>query len=167
MNRVLRHLLSVLLLPFTVTFIVPRWLLAKPGSLWTAPALILVGRITGALVFFAGLSLFAWCVSLFARVGQGTLAPWDPTRRLVAVGPYRYVRNPMISGVAAMLVGETLFFGSTALAAWSAGFVIVNHIYFLLSEEPGLERRFGADYVNYKKSVPRWWPRLRPWSGTA
>jgi protein-S-isoprenylcysteine O-methyltransferase Ste14 len=66
----------------------------------------------------------------------------------------------MITAVAAMLVGETLFFGSAALAAWSVLFVVINHVYFLVSEEPGLERRFGNAYVDYKQHVPRWLPRI-------
>ena len=96
---------------------------------------------------------------LFARVGQGTLAPWDATRRLVAVGPYRYVRNPMITSVVMMLAGEALFFGSTVLAGWFVLFFLCNHVYFILLEEPSLELRFGASYAEYKKQVPRWLPR--------
>jgi protein-S-isoprenylcysteine O-methyltransferase Ste14 len=113
-------------------------------------------------VFLAGFALFAWCVALFARVGRGTLAPWDPTRALVAVGPYRYVRNPMITGVATMLAGEALFWRSGAVAVWAAAFVVINHLYFILSEEPGLERRFGEPYREYRRTVPRWIPRLPP-----
>jgi protein-S-isoprenylcysteine O-methyltransferase Ste14 len=66
------------------------------------------------------IALFAWCVILLARVGQGTLAPWDPTRRLVAAGPYRHVRNPMISSVLMMLSGEAMLFRSWPLVAWAA-----------------------------------------------
>ena len=120
--------------------------------------------LLGAALFVCGFALFGWCVSLFARVGQGTLAPWDPTQKLVAVGPYRHVRNPMISGVAAMLLGEALTFGSWLLALWFLAFVLVNHVYFAFSEEPGLERRFGASYLAYKANVPRWLPRLTPWT---
>jgi protein-S-isoprenylcysteine O-methyltransferase Ste14 len=112
-----------------------------------------------------GLALFGWCVSLFARVGQGTLAPWDPTRNLVAVGPYRYVRNPMISAVVLMLIGQALYLGSSAIGIWAFIFVCINHVYFVLSEEPGLEERFGEPYRVYKANVPRWLPRLKPWSG--
>lgn len=104
-------------------------------------------------------------MSLFARVGRGTLAPWDPTRHLVAAGPYRCVRNPMISGVALMLLGEAAFWGSRAVGLWAASFLAINHLYFVLSEEPGLERRFGQEYRTYKAEVPRWIPRLRPWVG--
>src|SRR5687767_6552499 len=95
----LRHLLSILLLPFVVVVIVPRWLLtswADTDSRWPAgSAWEIAGHVGGGLLFTAGLALFAWCVILFAKVGHGTLAPWDPTQRLVAVGPYRHVRNPM------------------------------------------------------------------------
>jgi protein-S-isoprenylcysteine O-methyltransferase Ste14 len=117
------------------------------------------------VLFLGGLGLFVGSVGLFARVGRGTLAPWDPTRNLVAVGPYRYVRNPMISGVALMLLGEALFWSSTAVGLWAGGFLIINHVYFILAEEPGLEQRFGDAYRDYKAHVPRWIPRARPWTG--
>ncbi len=165
----LRHLASILLLPFVVAVVVPRWILlslAGADSRWPPGSIAeLAGRALGALLLVAGLALFAWCVVLFGRVGRGTLAPWDPTQRLVAVGPYRHVRNPMITGVAAVLAGEALFVGSHLLALWLGAFAMINHLYFLLSEEPGLERRFGAAYQEYRKSVPRWVPRARPWRG--
>ncbi|HEY0971800.1 MAG TPA: isoprenylcysteine carboxylmethyltransferase family protein [Gemmatimonadales bacterium] len=164
----LRHFLSIALLPFVVVVLVPRWLLGphtgETLALPTAPGPSGWSRLAGAVLFLAGLGLFSWCVLLFARVGRGTLAPWDPTRRLVAVGPYRHVRNPMISGVAAMLAGEAWFFRSVRLAGWFALFVLVNHIYFLTVEEPGLARRFGAAYARYRAGVPRWIPRWRAWN---
>jgi len=164
---ILRHLFAILLLPFVVVVIVPRWLLrawSMSDTRWvdgTLPAAF--AHIAGIVVFLSGFALFVWCVSLFARVGQGTLAPWDPTRRLVAVGPYRYVRNPMISGVVTMLAGEGMFLGSRVIAIWAATFIAVNQVYFMLSEEPGLERRFGAAYLEYKAAVPRWIPTGTPW----
>ena len=94
-------------------------------------------------------------------MGKGTLAPWDPTKELVAAGPYRYVRNPMISAVASMLLGEALFHLSLVFAIWLCVFVTINHVYFLLLEEPGLEKRFGDSYRAYKQNVPRWIPRIR------
>lgn len=168
-GEVLRHLLSILLLPFVVTVVVPWSLLTFRGwgaSAWpTGSPQELASRIAGALFLTAGLLLFAWCVLLFARVGQGTLAPWDPTKQLVVVGPYRHVRNPMITGVAAILGGEALLTGSRAVAIWLALFLVINHLYFLTVEEPGLARRFGPGYEDYRRNVPRWIPRLRPWSG--
>ena len=165
----LRHLLAILILPFMVVVVVPHWLLiawsARDTRWVTGSAAEFICRAVGTMVFLAGFALFAWCVSLFARVGRGTLAPWDPTQRLVAVGPYRHVRNPMISAVVTMLAGEALLWGSRVVAEWALLFVAFNHVSFLLSEEPGLERRFGASYARYKAAVPRWLPRIRPWTG--
>lgn len=169
---ILRHLLSILLLPFTVVVVVPVWGLRAwraggdawpPSGAWPAgSAAALAGHAVGAAVFAVGFALFAWCVALFARVGQGTLAPWDPTRRFVGVGPYRRVRNPMILGVLTVLLGESIFLGSRAVAAWLLTFLAINQVYFLALEEPGLDRRFGESYRAYKRDVPRWLPRLRP-----
>ena len=161
MVDVLRHLLAIALLPLVAVVAIPSWLLTFEASMeppWIGLSL------AGAVLFMCGFALFAWCVSLFARFGQGTLAPWDPTQRLVAIGPYRHMRNPMISGVAGMLSGEALLYGSWALALWAAVFVAVNHAWFALVEEPGLERRFGESYRAYKANVPRWIPRLTPWT---
>ena len=163
MLAALRHTLAILILPTTVTIVVPRWILktyAGADTRWPSAVASWAPRSLGAVLALAGLSLVAWCVALFARVGKGTLAPWDPTRNLVAVGPYRYTRNPMITGVCTILVGEALVFGSWRLALWAAIFIAFNHAYFLLSEEPGLEHRFGASYTEYKRTVPRWIPRL-------
>jgi protein-S-isoprenylcysteine O-methyltransferase Ste14 len=165
MLTTLRHLLAILLLPFMVVVVIPSWLLtafSTSDTRWAdGSSIVWLPRSAGGVLAAAGLALFCWCVTLFARVGQGTLAPWDPTRNLVAVGPYRFVRNPMISGVALMLLGQALFRGSRLLAIWAGIFILVNHTYFLLSEEPGLERRFGDNYRVYKANVPRWVPRIK------
>jgi protein-S-isoprenylcysteine O-methyltransferase Ste14 len=158
MFTALRHILAILLLPFMVVIVIPSWLwhtYPPPDTRSVSPLSWL-----GVLLVLGGFALFAWCVTLFARVGQGTLAPWDPTRNLVDAGPYRYVRNPMISGVLLMLAGQALYFGSWMLALWAGLFFTINHAYFLLLEEPGLERRFGESYRLYKSTVPRWLPRL-------
>ena len=163
MNTLIRHLLAILILPVVVTGVVPRWLLAayRAGDTrWAAAPAAWAGGSLGALLVVAGLALVGWCVTLFARVGRGTLAPWDPTRRLVAVGPYRHVRNPMISGVLAILLGEALVLGSRVLGAWALAFLAFNQVHFLVFEEPGLEHRFGASYREYKDRTPRWIPRL-------
>lgn len=166
MLTILRHSLSILLLPFMVVVVVPYGLLDAGDTLWSSGSpLVWLPRLAGIVLFAAGFIFFGWCVMLFARVGQGTLAPWDPTRRMVASGPYRFVRNPMISGVALMLIGETLLWGSSATAIWAAVFIAINHVYFVVLEEPGLESRFGDDYRVYKENVPRWIPRIRPWPG--
>jgi protein-S-isoprenylcysteine O-methyltransferase Ste14 len=169
MLTVLRHLLSILLLPFMAVVIVPSLLLtgfAAIDSRWAdAAVLVILARLAVAALTLVGFGLFGWCVSLFARVGQGTLAPWDPTKKIVVIGPYQFVRNPMISGVAGMLFGQALFHGSWVVGLWACIFVTINHVYFLVSEEPGLEARCGESYRVYKANVPRWIPRVRPWTG--
>lgn len=164
--QVLRHALAILVLPFTMVVLVPRWLLSSSWSRgdtrWdSAVSLAWLPRIAGVALIVAGFALFAWCISLFARVGKGTLAPWDPTRNLVAAGPYRYLRNPMITGVVTMLAGLALFYGSRVLAAWAGIFFAFNHVYFVLVEERELAFRFGRAYETYKATVPRWLPTLR------
>ena len=160
---VLRHLLSILLLPTMVAIVVPRWILlsfAATDTRWTG-FISALPRTLGVLLMLAGVSLIAWCISLFARVGKGTLAPWDPTSKLVAVGPYRHTRNPMITGVVTTLVGEALLTGSRWVGLWALAVFTINHVYFLAIEEPGLEQRFGESYAGYKRAVPRWVPTKR------
>lgn len=162
-----RHFVAILLLPFVMTALVPRWLMigfARSDTRWIDGTFTATfGHLAGALIFLLGLSLFVWCVALFARIGKGMLAPWDPTSQLVVVGPYRFVRNPMISSVLIILIGESLFLGSRVVAAWAVAFFLVNAIYFRVFEEPGLERRFGDSYQRYKAAVPRWIPRPTAW----
>ena len=154
-----RQLAAVGLLPVTVTLVVPGLILWRNGAEGGGWALVLVGAVLVA----AGVALGAWTATLFARDGRGTIAPWDPTSRLVVLGPYRHVRNPMISGVLAILLGEAAIFASVPLLLWFAGVFAVNALYLPLVEEPGLRKRFGADYDAYRANVPRWLPRLSPW----
>ena len=116
--------------------------------------------VPGALLIAVGLTLVAWTVGLFATEGEGTLAPWDPTARLVIRGPYRFVRNPMIGGVFLVLLGEAALFGSPALLIWLAAVLAVNTVYIPLVEEPGLRKRFDEEYDAYCRAVPRWLPRV-------
>jgi protein-S-isoprenylcysteine O-methyltransferase Ste14 len=164
---VLRQLLSVLILPVTVTVVIPLWIGRRTGVEFRPPGdiagLLSVGA--GAFSLCVGLLLFGASLGRFVSEGKGTLAPWDPPRRLVATGPYRYVRNPMISGVIFLLVGEALVLRSSPHAAWALAAAAVNAVYIPLLEEPQLERRFGDDYRRYCRHVPRLLPRLRPWDG--
>jgi len=161
MRTILRHLISILMLPLVVVVVVPYWLLHVNATDVNPSTATWLFRLVGGIAAIIGLVLFIWCVGLFAKVGRGTLAPWDPTRNLVAIGPYRFVRNPMISGVALLLVGQALLWVSWPLGIWAGIFILVNHVYFVLLEEPGLERRFGESYRVYKANVPRWVPRVK------
>ena len=103
-------------------------------------------------------------ITLFQKKGKGTLAPWKPTQKLVIEGPYRYVRNPMISGVLCILIAESLLINSVYIFYWALFFFTINYIYFIVKEEPDLVKRFGNEYENYKKNVPRWIPLSTPWN---
>lgn len=153
-----RHLRAIGLLPLMATLIAPLLILESSG-----PVDVDRGLVPGLVLIGLGLLLVVWTIGLFARVGRGTLAPWDPTTRIVVRGPYRHLRNPMIGGVTLILVGEAALFASLPLLAWAAAFFAVNAIYMPLVEEPGLERRFGGEYERYRANVPRWLPRPRPW----
>jgi protein-S-isoprenylcysteine O-methyltransferase Ste14 len=147
-------------MPFTVTFIVPYLLYDSRDEIipHTLPI-----KLTGWLIAVAGSALFVYTVFLFKTLGQGTLAPWEPTKKLIVEGPYRYCRNPMISGVFFMILGEGLMLFSTNILAWAVAFFIINTVYFIFVEERSMMQRFGGDYLKYKKHVPRWLPRLRPY----
>jgi protein-S-isoprenylcysteine O-methyltransferase Ste14 len=161
-----RHVRAAVLLPGTVTILIPAALLAIGGADigWLAGLWAALPLVAGAALVLAGVAVWYATVRLFARVGEGTLAPWDPTRKLVVLGPYRYVRNPMITGVLLVLLGEAALFGSPWILAWAAAFFAINAVWFPLVEEPGLMERFGREYDDYQRAVPRWLPRRRPWT---
>jgi protein-S-isoprenylcysteine O-methyltransferase Ste14 len=146
-----------LVLPATVLIIVP--LLIEDNFRINLDAL----AVLGALLCLLGLFMLGATIKLFIDIGRGTLAPWDPTQKLVTRGLYAHVRNPMITGVLIALLGEAMVLHSVPIFIWFIVGFVVNHIYFIASEEPGLMARFGQEYLEYKKNVPRWIPRLRPW----
>jgi protein-S-isoprenylcysteine O-methyltransferase Ste14 len=150
--------LTSFLLPVFVLIIMP--LLIESKFIFRMNFISMVGL----MILFVGLAAMILTIRMFIQLGKGTLAPWNPTRKLVVFGLYRYVRNPMILGVSSVLLGESILFRSYRIAVWLVVFFLANHFYFLLSEEPGLAKRFGEEYVEYKRHVPRWIPRLTPWN---
>ena len=160
-----KQLRAILLLPGMVAVLIPATILYCTGVAWPPSPWNIVLPVVGSVLILVGLILMAWTIGLFVTVGKGTLAPWNPPQKLVVRGVYRHVRNPMITGVLCILLGESVFFGSLPLLGLFAFGLILNLIYIPLSEEPGLARRFGDDYLLYKKNVPRWIPRLTPWEG--
>lgn len=167
MMYLLRHLAALLALPTMVLVVVPAWIVTRYCVHISSPASVTEWLLAGSAVvlFVPGLALFCASVHHFFAYGRGTLAPWDPPRRLVVRGPYRYVRNPMISGVMLMLCGLALGLRSWPHGIWAALFVLGNAVYIPAIEEPSLERRFGAAYREYGEHVGRFLPRARPWSG--
>jgi protein-S-isoprenylcysteine O-methyltransferase Ste14 len=165
MAKLLRHLLAITALPFTVAVLVPVWI-ARANNVRPVFALtagLLAGQAAGIAIAGVGLLLFSLSLRRFAGEGEGTLAPWDPPSHLVVRGPYRFVRNPMISGVVLVLFGEATFLGSTPHALWALGFAALNLVYIPIFEEPPLLARFGDHYREYCRNVPRLVPRLTPW----
>ncbi len=162
---ILRHLLAILALPFVVMVVVPVWVARSFGVAGAAPSTLVetLLALAGLGLLALGVTLFVACLRRFAVVGEGTLAPWDPPRNLVVEGPYRYVRNPMISGVILTLFAEALLLRSVPHTIWALAFLGLNLVYLPLLEEPQLEARFGEAYRRYKMHVPGLIPRLRAW----
>jgi protein-S-isoprenylcysteine O-methyltransferase Ste14 len=162
-----RHLRAIILLPGMVTLVIPAMILWRTeidsSGLWqSVPATKIILPVIGVICIWLGLVLMTATIRLFATVGEGTLAPWEPPQRLVVRGVYRHVRNPMISGVLFVLLGESVLTASAPLFRWFLIFAVINAIYIPLLEEPMLVNRFGDDYVTYKRNVPRWIPRWKP-----
>jgi protein-S-isoprenylcysteine O-methyltransferase Ste14 len=164
MNNLLRYgssfvapIIAMIVLPLLIV-----WLEREPAAgEWLTPNTAWL--VIGGVLILAGLILFLVCVRMFILIGRGTIMPWDPTRKLITASLYGYVRNPMILSILIVEVGEALLFASWGVAILALVFWIVNTVYFIYSEEPGLEKRFGQEYVEYKSNVPRWIPRLQPW----
>ena len=132
-----------------------------------APALFdgAAGRWIGALLVLAGAAMVIECFARFALKGLGTPAPIAPTKHLVVSGLYRHVRNPMYVGVVSAILGQALWFGSVALLKYAAALWVGFFLFVLLYEEPALKRQFGAECEAYRRNVPRWLPRIKPWRG--
>jgi len=112
-------------------------------------------------VSLCGTLLAVSCIVTFALIGKGTPAPFDPPRRLVVRGPYRFVRNPMYLGAALAMAGAALYYQSLALLAYVVVFLVATHLFVAAYEEPTLRRAFGDDYSAYCGRVGRWFPRSR------
>lgn len=141
-----------------VLIYVPARLLVWSGII--RPAAIGAQQIAGAVIGTAGAALALWCVLTFALVGKGTPAPFDPPRRLVIQGPYRFVRNPMYIGAGLALAGAALFYGSWPLLGYAGLLFLIVHLLVVWYEEPTLLRAFGQEYEMYRQRVGRWWPTI-------
>ena len=157
---------GILLVPGTVLVFVPvliLWLFADdPGALDLASTdhyRFYVGILIGVI----GLAVSIWSMRLFSTIGNGTPVPWKPPSNFVVEGPFRHVRNPMVMGILFALLGECVLFGSWYLFCWLIFVKAFNLVYIRFVEEAELENRFGSPYINYKKNVRGWIPRLRPW----
>ena len=146
---------ATLFIAFVLVYL-PARVLAWAGV--SRPAEIGWPQIAGVVVCSLGAVVALWCVGAFAWIGKGTPAPFDPPRKLVIRGPYRFVRNPMYIGAATALTGASLYFTSWGLFAFVCGFLLVTHLFVILYEEPTLRRLFGPEYADYCAHVERWRP---------
>jgi len=148
------------LAPGVVAGVVP-WALTG----WDAGSAPGIVRVAGAALTVAGAAIVVAEFARFVREGRGTPAPVAPTERLVVGGLYRYVRNPMYLGVGTTIVGQALLLARPVLALYAAVFFAVVAAFLRHYEEPALVGQFGAEYEAYRRAVPAWRPRLRPWAG--
>jgi protein-S-isoprenylcysteine O-methyltransferase Ste14 len=143
------------LVPGSVIVLIPYllcgWRLAEAATL----------RWAGVLLLLLALPVFVDFLVRFVREGRGTPAPVAEPERLVVSGPFRYVRNPGYVGVLGLIAGQSLLFASAAVLAHAAIVALAFHLFVVLYEEPHLRRKFGTEYEEYKRRVPRWLPRLR------
>ena len=151
-----RALLAFFLLPGIGAFLAPPLIATFDPwrrQIWQA----------GLGVMSMGAAVLIWCVRDFYVSGKGTLAPWDPPKRLVVVGLYRYVRNPMYVGVLLLVLGWTVYLASPLLVVYTGLLAIGFHIRVIRHEEPRLRAKFGQEWRDYATAVSRWFPRLRSW----
>ena len=152
--------LFLLVAPGVVAGLVPWWMTG-----WEVRHRLPLGvRACGWVALAAGAWVLLGAFARFALEGRGTPAPVAPTERLVVTGPYRYVRNPMYLAVAALILGQALLLGQGRLGIYALAFGVAVVAFVRLYEEPTLRGQFGAQYEAYAREVPRWWPRLRPWT---
>jgi protein-S-isoprenylcysteine O-methyltransferase Ste14 len=153
----IKTLIFTIIVPGTVTVIIPYLLLSSPN----APPRSDIGavRYLGLLPIIVGACMNLWCAWDFTFAGRGTPMPFDPPKELVARGLYRYVRNPMYVGVVSVLLGEALLFASSRLLTYAVAAFTFFFLFVLLYEEPTLGEKFGESYRRYRERVPRWIPR--------
>ncbi len=153
MSLALRNLLFTIVVPGLGGVVVPWWILTHGGAT-PGPA-----AWPGAVLITLGAALYFSCLWRFATTGGGTPGPWDAPRRLVVVGPYRWVRNPIYLAALLIVVGEAWLFLSVSLIEYAGAMAIALHLFVIGYEEPTLSRAFGAAYAEYRRTVPRWIPR--------
>jgi protein-S-isoprenylcysteine O-methyltransferase Ste14 len=140
-----------------IPWLLTGWRVREPVPYW-APM-----RVLGVILLAAGLFALVQAFVRFVVEGLGTPAPIAAPERLVVGGLYRYVRNPMYVAVLTVIVGQALILGQLVLLPYAAAFWVITAAFVRWYEEPALTRRFGADYEAYRRAVPAWRPRLRPW----
>lgn len=153
LSLIVRNLLFTVVVPGLGGAWIPWWILTSHGH----TAIPAAWEATGVIA--AGAALYVWCVWHFATVGRGTPGLWDAPSRVVAAGPYRWVRNPIYIAALLIVLGEAWLFMSLRLLAYAGTMAAFFHLFVTGYEERTLGRRFGSTYLEYRRMVPRWIPR--------
>lgn len=132
---------------------------------WHATGLWPPLRVLGALLILIGSAVTVYAFTQFVREGFGSPLPLAAPERLVVGGLFRYVRNPMYLASMAVIGGQALLLGRIELLWYTIAVIVCEFTFVQAYEQPNLRRRFGAQYEEYLRAVPGWWPRLTPWHG--
>ncbi len=155
----LRALFAFLVLPVFFCIVLPPILANFDPQRWG-------GSLIGLLLIGWGLVIVILCARDFYVAGKGTVGPWDPPRRLVVVGLYRFTRNPIYIGDLILVAGWAMVTGSPWVGWYLIILAIGFHLRVIFHEERWLARNFPSDWTAYSASVPRWLPRLTPWNAS-
>jgi protein-S-isoprenylcysteine O-methyltransferase Ste14 len=155
--RLIKTAIFTVVVPGTVAIYMPQTLRGRVAAVHASRS---VSAGASLVLFFCGAIIYLWCACDFAVKGLGTPAPIDAPRVLVVKGLYRFTRNPMYVGVAAMIAGQAGYYRSASIGIYLLIVLLAFHTFVRLYEEPTLRRLFGEQYEVYCRTVPRWLPRL-------
>jgi len=155
--RLIKTAIFTVVVPGTVAIYMPQTLRGRVAAVHASRS---VSSGASLVLFFCGAIIYLWCACDFVVKGLGTPAPIDAPRVLVVKGLYRFTRNPMYVGVAAMIAGQAGYYRSASIGIYLLIVLLAFHTFVRLYEEPTLRRLFGEQYEVYCRTVPRWLPRL-------
>jgi protein-S-isoprenylcysteine O-methyltransferase Ste14 len=151
LNAVIFFALFMVALPWLAHRLAPH-----PVPLPAAPSVALA-----TVLFVGGVAVWLLCLDAFSRRGRGTPFPLDAPSRLVTSGPFAVIRNPIMAAEVTVIWAEAIYFGSLGVLGYALLVSVVAHVFVVYTEEPELRQRFGEEYDDYCRRVPRWVPRLR------
>ena len=165
--KILEILLALLGTLLFLFILIPFFLIWIPRRIHLSPEQIYhfdigIYRYLGLIPIVLGVAIFIFCSGSFVFVAKGTPIPFTPTKELIVTGLYRFVRNPLYIAGVLVLSGEAILFQSLGIFIYCLVMFGIFYVQVLM-EETILAEKFGARYVQYRKSVPRWIPRLKPY----
>jgi protein-S-isoprenylcysteine O-methyltransferase Ste14 len=134
-------------------FIIPKFILDP--WLQLPQFLTPVARaVLGGSLITLGLIPLLWSIRVQRVIGQGTPMPLMATQNLVVEKPYSYCRNPLFFGVINLFFGISILFGSISSLVMVLAFSVIILLFTRFVEEKELEKRFGDEYLAYKRTTP-------------